>query len=130
MYIEDMSRLIKRADANMPEQKKVRHLMRGVKEELFAGLVRNPPRTVAEFRTEATTIEKALQQRARHYNRDVSSAPVDVLSAGMGNNTEALRELVRNIVKEELRKLQQPQVPSTVSSLAAVIRDDAYWEGE
>lgn len=42
----------------------------------------------------------------------------------MGNNTEALRELVRTIVKEELRKLQQPQVASTVSSLAAVIRDE------
>lgn len=124
MYIEDMSRLFKRADPNMTEEKKLRHLLRGVKEELFAGLVRNPPRTVAEFRTEATTIEKALQQRARHYNRDTSGAPVNVFSAGIGSNAEALRELVRSIVQEELRKLQQPQVAPTVSSLAAVIRDE------
>ncbi|XP_037509562.1 activity-regulated cytoskeleton-associated protein-like [Rhipicephalus sanguineus] len=65
MYIEDMSRLFRRADPNMTEEKKLRHLMRGVKQDLFAGLVRNPPRTVAEFRSEATTIERALQQRSR-----------------------------------------------------------------
>lgn len=124
MYVEDMCRLFKRADPNMTEEKKLRHLMRGVKQDLFAGLVRNPPRTVAEFRTEATTIEKALQQRARHYNRDASSAPVDVLSAGQSNNSETLRELVRSIVREEIQKLMQPQVMPTVSTLAAVIRDE------
>ncbi|XP_075529543.1 uncharacterized protein LOC142561134 [Dermacentor variabilis] len=124
MYIEDMSRLFTRADPNMIEEKKLRHLMRGVKQELFAGLVRNPPHSVAEFRTEATTIEKALQQRAHPYNRDVTSAPADILSAGPGSNTEALRELVRSIVKEELRKLQLPEATPTVSTLAAVIRDE------
>ncbi|XP_075534855.1 uncharacterized protein LOC142570352 [Dermacentor variabilis] len=108
----------------MTEEKKLRHLMRGVKQELFAGLVRNPPHSLAEFRTEATTIEKALQQRAHHYNRDVTSAPADILSAGPGSNTEALRELVRSIVKEELRKLQLPEATPTVSTLAAVIRDE------
>ncbi|XP_070385604.1 uncharacterized protein [Dermacentor albipictus] len=124
MYIEDMSRLFTRADPNMTEEKKLRHLMRGVKQELFAGLVRNPPHSVAEFRTEATTIEKALQQRSHHYSRNVTSAPADILSAGPGSNTEALRELVRSIVKEELRKLQLPEATPTVSTLAAVIRDE------
>ncbi|XP_049520131.1 uncharacterized protein LOC125944129 [Dermacentor silvarum] len=124
MYIQDMSRLFKSADPNMTENKKLRHLMRGVMEELFAGLVRNPPRSVAEFRTEATTIEKALQQRAHHYNRDVSSAPADLLSASPGSNTEELVELARSIVKEELRKLQSSQAMPTVSTLAAVICDE------
>ncbi|XP_049513379.1 uncharacterized protein LOC125940825 [Dermacentor silvarum] len=78
----------------------------------------------AEFHTKATTIEKALQQRAHDYNRDVSSAPADLLSAGPGSNTYALRKLVRSIVKEELRKLQPPQATPTVSTLAAVIRDE------
>ncbi|KAH8023920.1 hypothetical protein HPB51_019437 [Rhipicephalus microplus] len=72
MYIEDMSRLFRRADPNRAEEKKLQHLMRGVKEELFAGLVRNSPRSLAEFRSEATMIEKTLQQRARQYNRNVS----------------------------------------------------------
>lgn len=47
MFVEEMSRLFRRADPHMPEDKKVRLLMRGVKEQLFAGLVRNPPTTVS-----------------------------------------------------------------------------------
>nr|XP_054923421.1 uncharacterized protein LOC129383124 [Dermacentor andersoni] len=92
--------------------------------ELFAGLVHNPPHGVVEFGTEATTIEKELQQRAPHYNRDVTSAPADLLSAGPGSNTVALRELVPSIVKEALRKLQLPVATPTVSTLAAVIRHE------
>lgn len=57
MFVEDMSRLFKRADPGMTEAKKVRLLMRAVKEQLFAGLMRRPPATVAEFVSEATTME-------------------------------------------------------------------------
>lgn len=91
MYIEDMSRLFKRADPTMNEDKKLRHLMRGVKQELFAVLVRNPPRTVADFRAEATSIEKTLEQRARQYNREASCAPAHAFSGGVPNDLEALR---------------------------------------
>lgn len=124
MYVEDMSHLFRRADPNMAEDKKLRHLMRGVKQELFAGLVRNPPRTVAEFRSEATTMEKTLQQRARQYNRDVSVASFDVGSGALPNNMDILREMVRSVVREELQKLQLAQNPPTVSSLADVIREE------
>ncbi|XP_075746869.1 uncharacterized protein LOC142804149 isoform X1 [Rhipicephalus microplus] len=124
MYIEDMSRLFKRADPDMNEKKKLRHLMRGVKQELFAGLVRNPPRTVAEFCNEATSIERALQQRSRNYNHDTSSVPADVLSANLESSSEALREMVRSIVKEELQKLLPRQVATPVSSLTTMIRDE------
>ncbi|KAH7970085.1 hypothetical protein HPB52_024055 [Rhipicephalus sanguineus] len=41
-----------------------------------------------------------------------------------GSNSEALRELVQSIVKEELQKLLQPQVTPTVSTLATIIRDE------
>ncbi|XP_077486641.1 uncharacterized protein LOC144097913 [Amblyomma americanum] len=46
MYVEDVTRLCHRADPSMSEDKKVRHLMHGVKEQLFSGLVRNPPTTL------------------------------------------------------------------------------------
>ncbi|XP_065297086.1 activity-regulated cytoskeleton-associated protein-like [Dermacentor albipictus] len=61
-YVEDKTRLFRRVDPTMSEEKKLRHLMRGVK-QLFAGLVRSPPKTVAEFLTKATTMDKMLHQR-------------------------------------------------------------------
>ena len=63
MYVEDIVHLFNRANPNMPEDKKLRHLMRGVKEQLFWGLIRSPLKTVAKLFTEAVTLKKALQQR-------------------------------------------------------------------
>nr|XP_037270103.1 mucin-12-like [Rhipicephalus microplus] len=40
-----MARLFRHADYNMAEEKKLRFHMREVKQELFAGLVRKPPKT-------------------------------------------------------------------------------------
>lgn len=124
MYVEDMSRLFRRADPSMSEDKKLRHLMRGVKQELFAGLVRSPPRTVAEFRAEATTMERTLQQRARLYNRDMNVASVDAISTVFGNGVDVLRELVRSVVREELQRQQLNNGPTAVSSLAEVVREE------
>lgn len=123
MYIEDMTRLFKRADTNMSEDKKLRHLMRGVKQELFAVLVRNPPHTVAEFHSEATAIERTLEQRARQYNRDINCAPAHVFSGSLRNDIEALRELIRSVIREELSKLQTPQTTAALS-VVDVVRDE------
>ncbi|XP_077508720.1 uncharacterized protein LOC144120171 [Amblyomma americanum] len=125
MCIEDMARLFKRADPNMTENKKLRHLMRGVKQELFAGLVRRPPRTVAEFLTEATTMETALQQRARHYNRDINSIVPETFSSCLGGSTDTLRELIRSVVREELQRFRRPQVaPGPLAALTEFVRDE------
>lgn len=124
MYVEDMSRLFHRADSNMSEDRKLRHLMRGVKQELFAGLIRSPPRTVAEFRSEATTMERTLQQRARLYNRDAIVTSLDMLPPAFGNGMEALRELVRSVVREELQRQRLDQNAPMLSSLADVIREE------
>lgn len=123
MYIEDMIRLFKRADSHMTEDKKLRHLMRGVKQELFAVLVRNPPRTVAEFHTDVTAIEKTLEQRARQYNRDINYAPANVFSGRQRSDMDALRELIRSVIREELSKLQAPHTTATLS-VVDVVRDE------
>lgn len=119
MYAEDMARLFRRADSAMTDEKQVRHLMRGVKQEIFAGLIRCPPRTVDEFVREATTIERALHHRARHYNRDepVVSSVTEMEGSG-------LRELVRQIVREELQRLQQGQVSPASMSVAEIVREE------
>lgn len=69
MFVEDMARLFRSADPDMSEPKKLWYLMHGVKEQLFAGLVRNPPRTVQEFIKGATAIKRAVQERCRQYAR-------------------------------------------------------------
>lgn len=127
MFVEDMARLFRRADPDMSEPKKLRYLMHGVKEQLFAGLVRNPPRTVQEFIKEATAIERAVQERCRQYARTSIKTPspsAASLSTTMGDNN--LRELVRSVVREELAKCGIGIAPSqpAVISVADVVRQE------
>ncbi|KAK8768911.1 hypothetical protein V5799_014620 [Amblyomma americanum] len=125
MFIEDMTRLFNRADPAMPEAQKVRHLMRGVKEQLFARLVRDPPRTVSsDFTKEAMGIERSLQERGAHYGRQATVAAASQ-SQYMPTSLPAdeLRELVRSLVREELAKLrfEAPQV--SVAAVTDVVRE-------
>nr|XP_037285044.1 uncharacterized protein LOC119177974 [Rhipicephalus microplus] len=95
-------------------EEKLRFPMRGIKEEMFAGFVRNLPKTVKEFLTEAVTIEKTLEMHRRQFNR--SSSTVNY-SEAHALSTNDLHETIRAIVREELRKLLpslQPQVDSII----------------
>lgn len=49
VFIEEMKRLFRRADAEMMEKQKLQFLMRGAKQELFlfACMIRNPSKTVS-----------------------------------------------------------------------------------
>ena len=123
VFSEEMKRLFRRADPEMTEEKKVRFLMRGVKPELFAGLVRNPPKTVAEFVSEASTIEKALDMRSKQFDRQVSMLTESPVSA-VGINPESLRETIRAVVREELRKLFTTTPQPQVATLTDVIREE------
>ncbi|XP_049271383.1 fatty acid synthase [Rhipicephalus sanguineus] len=107
----------------MTDEKKLSYLMRGVKEQLFAGLLRNPPSTVADFIKEATAIERALHQRCRQYDRMSSSAPISAVSMTFENQS-ALRDLIREIVREELQKLRTPVVETPIASVVEVVRDE------
>lgn len=123
MFVEDMSRLFKRADPGMTEAKKVRLLMRAVKEQLFAGLMRRPPATVAEFVSEATTMERALQQRSSVYDRQITLGSASP-SLSLPCDTDALRELVRSVVREELDRLQGVRFQPTATSLTDIVREE------
>lgn len=123
-YTEDMARLFRRADASMAEDQKVRHLMRGVKQEIFAGLIRNPPATLTDFLAEATTMERALRQRARQYNRNVMEFSSGPFQMTMGNNTDDLREFIRAVIREELQKIQGTDAATTRISVAEMVRDE------
>lgn len=99
--------------------------MRGVKEQLFAGLVRNPPSTVAEFLHEATTMERMLRQRSSQYERpsNLSSVSSSLATPDVTSARE-LTELVRSIVREELQKLHAASPPPHVAALTDVVREE------
>lgn len=124
MYVEDMTRLFKRADPAMAEEKKLRHLMRGVKEQLFAGLVRSPPKSVAEFLTEAATMERVLHQRSAQFDRQVNAASTPEIFATPGSKSpEWIREIIRSVVREEMEKMYGTR-QIDVGSITSVIRDE------
>ncbi|XP_077507356.1 uncharacterized protein LOC144116732 [Amblyomma americanum] len=117
MFEEDMARLFCRADPDMTEQKKLRHLMHGVKEQGFAGLVRNPPPTISEFK-DATAIERALQEWCHQYDRPFNGVPT-AAAALTATDRITLRELIREMVLDKLRRItatsvQPPEVPAAV----------------
>ncbi|XP_077548109.1 uncharacterized protein LOC144160855 [Haemaphysalis longicornis] len=123
MFAEDMARLFRRADPEMSEPKKLRHLMHGVKEQLFAGLVRNPPRTVKDFIKEATAIEHALRDRCRQYDRVTGGSP-SATAAATASSDRSLRELVRSIVREELQLHGIGSSQPSHASVADIVRQE------
>ncbi|KAG0425812.1 hypothetical protein HPB47_027044 [Ixodes persulcatus] len=119
-FVEDVQRLRNRADSQASEAKKLRILMRGAKKNIFGGLVRAPPITVEGFVTEATNIERALQARASHYQRLPGVAALSPPSC----NSPDLREIIRDTVREELRKLLPTDNPPAALSIAEVFREE------
>ncbi|XP_072140826.1 uncharacterized protein [Dermacentor andersoni] len=104
MYVEDMVRFFKRAYPTMSQDKKLRHLMRGLKEQLFGGLLRSLPKTVSEFPTEAITMEKALDQHLYEYGRQNDS--IGVLFRRMKSSLNAsatLEKLVQTMHSEAVK---------------------------
>ncbi|XP_077550722.1 uncharacterized protein LOC144163947 [Haemaphysalis longicornis] len=122
IFVEEMKMLFRRADPKMTEEKQVRFLMRGVKQGLFAGLIRNPPRTVAEFLTEASLIERTLDMRSRQYDRQLNAFLANPVNAP-GLVVEDLRETIRAVVREELRKLFPTTPQPQITSMTDVIRE-------
>ncbi|XP_075721168.1 uncharacterized protein LOC142761797 [Rhipicephalus microplus] len=122
IYDEEMTLLIRRVDPNMAEEKQVGLLMRGVKEFLFACIVRNPPKTIAEFTQEASIIEKTLDSRNRQYNLTAHIASMDPQATLA--STSNLREIIREVVREELRFLIPSPSQPPEASLTDVIREE------
>lgn len=92
MYVEDMAHLLRRGDRAISNKKNLGQLMLGVKQDIFAGLVRNSPQSVSAFLCEATAIQRALIQRARQYSRDITfmtsnASSVKQWNCGLGSRS-------------------------------------------
>lgn len=98
--------------------------MKGVKQDLFGGLVRNPLLTVAEFFAEASTIEKMLQMLSQLYERQLQTASEDNLEMALSSTGEILRELIRGVFHEEPQTFQAQVIQPTVASASAIIQEE------
>lgn len=67
-------------------------------------------------------MERALQQRSSAYDRQISLGSASSLS--LPYDTNALRELVRSVVREELDRLQGARFQPTVTSLTDIVREE------
>lgn len=107
-------RLFRRADPCMVEEKKFRFLMRGVKEALFAVLVCNPAKTVAEIVTEASTIGRALEMCSKKYDRNFVGATNANYVDSMRTPADCLFHpiaVIRKEVQQALGTSTTPEAP-------------------
>lgn len=128
-FVEDVLQLSTRADPLATEETKVRALMRGVRSDIFGGLVRHPPTTVDEFVTEATNIEQVLAARSNHYHRLVASPTIAACTTTSrldlnSNNDSCLREIIRGVLQEELQKLFPTRERPASVSVAEAVREE------
>ncbi|KAG0444598.1 hypothetical protein HPB47_013612 [Ixodes persulcatus] len=71
------------------------------------------------FITEVTNIKRALKARAAHYHR----VPGVAAFSSSGCNTTDIREIIRDIVREEIKKLL-PTAASPLPSIAEIVREE------
>lgn len=116
MYYEDMPRLFKRADRSMTEEKKLRQLMQGAKQEQSARLVRNLACTVTEFIAVAATMDRTLEHMPRQYDCNQNCTSADVLSA-------ASWKVILSVVPEKLRLSELPRASLSCASLAQAVQE-------
>ncbi|KAH8040087.1 hypothetical protein HPB51_009343 [Rhipicephalus microplus] len=127
MCAEYMVRLCHRTDTNILEARKLSHLMRSVKEQLFVGLVCNPLTTADEFIKDVTAIERALQQRY-HQSDHLATGAAAGAAAPTANDECYLHHLIRQtmckeIAKEKTRYTLQSQAPPQQESMVAPVAE-------
>ncbi|XP_037501463.2 translation initiation factor IF-2-like [Rhipicephalus sanguineus] len=72
------------------------------------------------------TMEKVLQQRSAVYDRkiNVASPMGQIGAAGSNINIEALCDLIRSVVRDELQRLHCPLQPPATGSISSLIRSE------
>ncbi|KAG0445540.1 hypothetical protein HPB47_014129 [Ixodes persulcatus] len=81
-----------------------------------------PPTTVEGLITEATNIERALQARAAHYHR----APGVAAFSSSSCSTTDIREKIRDLVREEIKRLLPAAASPASPSIAEIVSKQVY----
>lgn len=123
-FVNDILWLSTTADSQATKKKILRVLMKGVKSKILGGLVRNPPTIVDGFVTEATNIERALTARARHYHRINDVSTLASARSEFSTSADEVREVIRDVVRKELKNLPPAADPPASLSIAEVVQEE------
>lgn len=107
-YIEDVLRLCRRVDAEMAEDEKIRHLFKGISQELFSVVAPKAPATTECLIAECRQYEELDSAR-------ISKKPFERLPEVSQVTTPDtnLASLIRTIIREELRTFVAQLQPSS-----------------
>ncbi|UYV84069.1 hypothetical protein LAZ67_X001057 [Cordylochernes scorpioides] len=121
-YIQDVLRLCREVDAQMPEEERLSHLMKGVAEEVYRYLLPRDIATTDQFIAECRRVV-ALQGR-RVTDSKFERLP-NVTSLGDLGDVTDLQSLIRQIVREEVqRALAPPREDPRISSLEEIVKEE------
>lgn len=123
-YIEDVLSLIKLADKDMQERDKLQHLLKGIDEEAFRVLLVIKPSTLTQFSDECLRLQEAKTRRVTSPFPEVTSNDAHSIAALTSTNAESLRNLIREIVREEIASItaSSQAKPTESSSLKQMIQ--------
>ncbi|UYV64864.1 hypothetical protein LAZ67_3002201, partial [Cordylochernes scorpioides] len=99
LYIQDVLNLCRQLNPNMSEEDRVSHLMKGVTENIYRALLAIEVTTTGEFTQHCRRIEKLNKNRIS----SVRFERIPTVSAINENEYHPLKEMIREIIREELR---------------------------
>lgn len=120
-YIEGILSLCNRADPTMSEPAKIKHILKGIAPDAFHLLVLKSPSTVQDVVALCKDLQEAKNFRLPSFSSSVQPEP---------SNLEALRALIRQVVKEEIARAcpgtqDSSLIPEhTTHSVLALVRQE------
>ncbi|CAN8014515.1 unnamed protein product [Ixodes persulcatus] len=100
-YIEDVLTLCRRADADMRESDRVRHILKGIADTAFNVFLVQNPTSVSDITSVCQHLDEMRTVRLPHRPQVDKNPPT----------TSELRQMIREIVREEMKKLN-PETPA------------------
>ncbi|UYV61801.1 hypothetical protein LAZ67_1006658, partial [Cordylochernes scorpioides] len=121
-YIQDVLRLCREVDAQMPEEERLSHLMKGVAEEVYRYLL---PRDIATTDQFIAECRRVVALQGRRVTASKFERLPNVTSLGDLGDVTDLQSLIRQIVREEVqRALAPPREEPRISSLEEIVKEE------
>lgn len=124
-YIEDVLALCNRADPQMTEEERIRHVTKGIREDAFQIFVVKSPTTVAGIVEICRVLQNARSSRIRLPSPSPSMQTCGA-SLPATLSVDSIRSIIREVVREELGRSQLPfpgqPHPDSNSDLQSFIR--------